>query len=105
GGHQRLLLRRGPAGVRPPGGRAADHHAKARRSAVAPARARVRVTTGLLVAGAGLVGLGTIGAAFRSTFRDAVRAQAAGAALIAVGGFWALGAGDRVGSAFTSAFE
>jgi hydrogenase-4 component B len=59
----------------------------------------------LLLAGAGLLGLGTIGAAFRATFRSALHAQAAGAALLAAGGFWMLGAEGSAGSAFTSAFE
>jgi hydrogenase-4 component B len=63
------------------------------------------VKSDLLLAGAGLLALGTIGAAFRGGFRVAARAQAAGAALIAVGGFWMLASGAEAGSTFTSAFE
>jgi hydrogenase-4 component B len=63
------------------------------------------LTVWLVAAGAGLLGLGTAGAAMRSTFSSAVVAQAAGAALLAVAGFWMLGAGTAAGAAFTNAFE
>jgi hydrogenase-4 component B len=63
------------------------------------------VTTGLLLAALSLLGLGTIGAAARSTLRAGLAAQAAGAAALAVAGYWTLGAGTTAGSAFVSAFE
>jgi hydrogenase-4 component B len=62
------------------------------------------LTVWLVAAGAALLGLGTAGAAMRSAFRAAVVAQAAGAALLGVAGFWMLGDGTTSGSAFTSAF-
>ena len=99
-GNERLLPRRRDGGVRPARGRPGDHQPTAGDGAVDPARARGRVTAALLLAGRG--------AARASAARpraDAARVprrrscvQAAGAALLAVAGFWALAAGTTVGA-------
>jgi hydrogenase-4 component B len=63
------------------------------------------VTQALLVAGLGAIGLGGVLVAWPRTFLSGIALQAAGAAAVTVGGFWLLGAGDSVGSGFTSGFE
>jgi len=63
------------------------------------------VTTPLLLAAIGLLALGTVGAAGRSTLRAALYAQAAGTGLLGLAGFWMLTAGTTAGSAFASSFE
>ena len=62
------------------------------------------MTTAFLLAAAGLIGLGAVGAAARSTFRAGLGVQAAGAGVLGVVGFWALAAGTTLGSPFTSSF-
>jgi hydrogenase-4 component B len=63
------------------------------------------LTVWFVAAGAALLGLGTAGAAIRSTFRGAVVVQAVGVALLGIAGFWMLGAGTTSGAAFTGSFE
>jgi hydrogenase-4 component B len=58
-----------------------------------------------LVVGLGTVALGAVLASGRGTFRTGVLLQAAGAAVLAVAGFWALAAEAKVGASFTGAFE
>ena len=62
------------------------------------------MTGAILVAGLAAVGLGGALCAARRTFSAGLVVQAAGAALVAVGGFWALAAGDVLGASFTSSF-
>jgi hydrogenase-4 component B len=62
------------------------------------------VTGSVALAAAALIGLGSIGALPRSTFRLALYAQTSGAAVLAFAGFWALAAGGTHGASFTSAF-
>ena len=62
------------------------------------------MTGAILVAGLAAVGLGGALCAARRTFATGLAVQAAGAALVAVGGFWALAAGDVLGAPFTSSF-
>ena len=62
------------------------------------------MTGAILVAGLGAVALGGALCAARRTFTAGIAVQAAGAALVAVGGFWALAEGDVLGAPFTSAF-
>ena len=59
----------------------------------------------VLLAGALALGVGGMLAAFRSTFTIGLAAQAAGATLFAVAGFWALATGTEIGSPFSSSFE
>jgi hydrogenase-4 component B len=63
------------------------------------------VTGGLLVAGLGAIALGGVLVPARTTWRAGILLQAAGAAGVAVAGFWVLAAGDELGAAFTSAFD
>jgi hydrogenase-4 component B len=63
------------------------------------------VSGALVVAGLGAIVLGGALVAARSTFLAGLVLQAAGAAGVAVAGFWVLAAGDAAGSGFTSAFE
>jgi hydrogenase-4 component B len=63
------------------------------------------VTGAALVAGAAAVAVGGAFAALRSTFRVGIVAQAAGCAVLAAGGFWALFADADLGAQFTSGFE
>jgi len=62
------------------------------------------VTGAVLVLGPAAVGLGGALCAARRTFTAGLAVQAAGAGLVAVGGFWALAAGDVFGAPFTSSF-
>jgi hydrogenase-4 component B len=62
------------------------------------------VTGAILVVGLGVVALGGALCAARRTFTAGLSAQAVGAGLVAVGGFWALAAGDVLGAPFTSSF-
>ena len=62
------------------------------------------MTGTILVAGLAAVGLGGALCAARRTFAPGLAVQSAGAALVAVGGFWALAAGDVLGAPFTSSF-
>ncbi len=62
------------------------------------------MTGAVLVLGLSAVGLGGALCAARRTFAAGLAVQAAGAALVAVGGFWALAAGDVLGAPFTSSF-
>ncbi len=57
----------------------------------------------VLLAGIVLLAAGTAGVAFPRGLRAGLAAQAAGAALLAVAGFWAFGAGTTAGAGFTSA--
>ena len=63
------------------------------------------MTGALLVAGLGAIALGGVLVAARATLRAGLVLQAAGAAGVAVAGFWVLAAGDALGAAFTSAFD
>jgi hydrogenase-4 component B len=63
------------------------------------------VTAALLLAGFGIVGLGTAGAATRPTFRLGILAQAVGVALLGVAGTWILAAQTSIGSPFASALD
>jgi hydrogenase-4 component B len=63
------------------------------------------VTGGLLVFGAGALAAGGLLAAWRRGFAAGLSLQAAGAACLAVAGFWLLAAGDETGRAFTSALD
>ncbi len=62
------------------------------------------MTGAVLVLGPAAVGLGGALCAARRTFTAGLAVQAAGAGLVAVGGFWALAAGDVLGAPFTSSF-
>ena len=62
------------------------------------------MTGPILVLGLGAVALGGALCAARRAFAAGLVVQAAGAALVAVSGFWALAAGDVLGAPFTSAF-
>ncbi len=62
------------------------------------------MTGAVLVLGLGAVALGGAMCASRRAFAPGLAVQAAGAALVAVGGFWALAAGDVLGAPFTSSF-
>ena len=62
------------------------------------------MTGTLLVAGLAAIALGGVLAALRVTFAAGLGTQAAGAALVAVAGFWTLGADETLGAGFTSAF-
>ena len=62
------------------------------------------MTGAVLVLGPAAVGLGGALCAARRTFTAGLAVQAAGAGLVAVGGFWALAAGDVFGAPFTSSF-
>ena len=63
------------------------------------------MTGALLVAGLGAIALGGVLVGARAALRAGLVLQAAGAAGVAVAGFWVLAAGDEVGAAFTSAFD
>jgi hydrogenase-4 component B len=63
------------------------------------------VTGAVLVVGLGAIALGGALCAARRLFAAGLAVQAAGAALVAVAGFWTLAAGDVLGASFTSAFE
>ena len=62
------------------------------------------MTAVLLVAGLGAIALGALLAAARPSFSFGIATQAAGAAVVAVAGFWVLASGDTFGAAFTSEF-
>ncbi len=62
------------------------------------------MTAAFLLAAVVLLGLGSAACASARTFRAGLAAQAAGAALLGVVGFWALAAGTPFGSAFSSGF-
>ena len=62
------------------------------------------MTGAILVLGLGAVALGGALSAARRAFAAGLAVQATGAALVAVGGFWALAAGDVLGAPFTSSF-
>jgi len=62
------------------------------------------VTAALLFAALALIGLGIVATAASSTVRAGLLAQAGGAALLGIAGFYALAAGTTAGSGFTSAF-
>ncbi len=62
------------------------------------------MTGAILVLGLGTVALGGALSAARRTFAAGLAVQAGGAALVALGGFWALAAGDVLGASFTSSF-
>jgi hydrogenase-4 component B len=62
------------------------------------------VTGGVLLGGLGAIALGGLLAAARRTFAAGVVLQAAGAAGVALSGFWTLGTGTTAGEGFTSAF-
>jgi hydrogenase-4 component B len=63
------------------------------------------VTAALLLAGFGVVGLGSAGAATRPTFRLGILTQAVGVALLGVAGTWILAAQTSIGSPFASALD
>jgi len=63
------------------------------------------LTGALLVAGLGAIALGGLLAARRVTFAAGLGVQAAGAAILAVAGFWTLGAGSTLGEEFASSFS
>lgn len=63
------------------------------------------MTGAALVAGLSAIALGGVAAAGRATFRAGLILQAAGAAGLALVGFWAVGAGSDAGSPFTSALD
>jgi hydrogenase-4 component B len=63
------------------------------------------VTAGLLVAALSVVALGGGLAAFRASLSAGLAVQAAGAAAVAVAGFWTLGSGEGFGDAFASSFD
>ncbi len=56
----------------------------------------------LLLTGVALVGAGGLLCAARSSFRTGLSLEAAGAAAVAVAGFWALASGTSVGGTFTN---
>jgi hydrogenase-4 component B len=62
------------------------------------------VTWGLLLLGLSAIAVGGALGARRYTFAAGLYVQAAGAAALAAGGFWALGSGDVLGADFTSFF-
>ena len=62
------------------------------------------MTVALLAVGAAVVAAGAADTALTGALRRGLAAQAAGAALLGVVGFWAFGAGTDVGSGFTSRF-
>ena len=59
----------------------------------------------LVLVGIGAIVVGGALAVGRRTLASGLGVQAAGCALLAVGGLWALAAGESAGSAFTSAFD
>jgi hydrogenase-4 component B len=59
----------------------------------------------ILLAGFGVVGLGTVAAAARRTFRLGLLAQAAGVGLLGVAGLWILAAQTSIGRPFASALN
>jgi hydrogenase-4 component B len=59
----------------------------------------------LLVAGLGAIALGGALAARRPSFTAGLALQAAGAAAVAVAGFWTLGTGSELGAEFASSFS
>jgi len=63
------------------------------------------VTSAALVAGLSAIGVGGVAAAGRATFRAGLILQVAGAAGLALAGFWAVAAGADAGSPFTSALD
>ncbi len=63
------------------------------------------MTAALLLAGFGVVGLGSAGAATRPTFRLGILTQAVGVALLGVAGTWILAAQTSIGSPFASALD
>jgi len=63
------------------------------------------VTGALLVAGLCLIALGGGLGAWRGGLAAGLYVQAAGAAAVALAGFWVLGTGAELGSGFTSSFE
>ncbi|MCL4290141.1 MAG: hydrogenase [Thermoleophilia bacterium] len=63
------------------------------------------MTSAALVAGLSAIGVGGVAAAGRATFRAGLILQAAGAAGLALAGFWAVAAGADAGSPFTSALD
>ena len=63
------------------------------------------MTAALLLVAVALVGPGSAACVPARTYRVGVAAQAAGAALLAVAGFWALAAGESVGAGFSGAFS
>lgn len=63
------------------------------------------MSAAVLVAGLALLAAGTVSSALPRGFRAGLGAQAAGAALLAVAGFWLFGAGTTAGPGFTGAIE
>ena len=63
------------------------------------------MTGALLIAGLGAIALGGVLAVRRVTFAAGLEVQAAGAAVVAIAGFWMLGAGATFGAAFASSFS
>jgi hydrogenase-4 component B len=61
--------------------------------------------TGLLAVGLGAVAVGGVASLARRTFTAGIGVQAAGIAVVAVFGFWALATDTTLGAPFTSAFE
>jgi hydrogenase-4 component B len=62
------------------------------------------VTAAVLLAAVALLGLGIVACTGARTFRAGLALQSAGAAFLAVSGFWALAASASFGSAFSGAF-
>ena len=63
------------------------------------------MTAAVLLAGFGVVGLGTVAAAARRTFRLGIVAQATGVALLGVAGLWILAAQTSIGRPFSNALD
>lgn len=63
------------------------------------------MTTAFLLTAVALLGAGSAACAAARTFRAGLAVQAAGAALLGVVGFWALGVGTTIGPGFSSAFS
>jgi hydrogenase-4 component B len=63
------------------------------------------VTAALLVAGLSLIGIGGVVSGGRRSLVAGLQLQAAGAAAVALAGFWTLGAGTELGKGFTNAFD
>ena len=85
--------------------RSRSRWADARLRRVPRSQRRRRVTEPLLFSAIALIALGTVVAAGPSGLRHGLVLQSCGAAVLGVLGFWVLGAGDALGSAFSSSFE